>query len=1088
MRGATYVALALLLAGALAATAQEVTVCEGGSCDFEPDELNQAIASALASGGEGTVVLFAPRSATSVIPPGAPGSCAEIEPAATIAARYTLENSLILSDGDNLTIRVEDCEAAKQRPYSIVIESDTRDTTVDINGTPTTVTQHVISGPMFTLSNDASLKLEGVTLNGYTPTVTDPGSGGPSMGVSLQSNDEDAAGVSLSMNRTLVKNFSGAGISQSSDKASTVVGNSVFSQNDDGITISEGSLTAAFCTMIQNSGDGIAIDKGGSGIIIGSLLFENGGAGIRVVSAQGKTSRAINCLSKDNGTDYAGSALTNVQPSNEPVTLAIPSLFPGDVDVGILGDGVLQGSLPISLNEFTTRDIEYDVRGQFRQIGADQEGSGSGLGLVWTDTVYSVTGGNGVGYDYPPDERLYIGAGSTVEVTLFGDSEFTNADEIIVVPEVIWRGGASGLTPTDSIVLKTTAADAGEGFLRGTFSVSDRVNGLPMDGLLRVYLRKVDITLDAVGPGLASPLLESLVTDRAIANATDKVLIDTVPPALVADDDPASTAPPINAAALLASAPGDDATDETVAPVPPGWGALASNAYTLPSGTPAAVNSGSVTGGGTAPRVFLNPADGENLNFGVVAYFRDLPPTDAEGNPYPVTTAGFDEALRAAQADALANLGNATATDIRANGNLGVNAVVALNLGGGSDFDGTEEATLSVSPFAGATAGLQANWGFTSLPNYSDDNGYNQGYWQATFAPQAIDRAYNETANVKQAQLWWLTPTAAAITTTRYQGDVQATPSYHVALERGEDPGTTAETQPSVPIYSARLWAAEGTDPDTCSWTAIDGGATSSAAASSAGDTALEAAINLRQWRASGDFSLDSAAVLSDPRLRGRYLMLTVFGGDEAGNVQYQGTGNQIGSRFQLNGLVDYDWWYNPGAVSAVGSEAAIQFWYDRSLDGLIDPGEELLGSGPEVPRWPAAAVPVPPVLKGRVNVSYTAPNDPSEPFPTGDEAQVKAVLYADGVLVDDQFSVTLTSSGTLSFLVPDELGQGITLGDYSDLRGGTAKRVQYKVVVTVVSHVIGVTETMTSSLVFTVVPPGEVSTEEQPIKTFERQ
>jgi hypothetical protein len=586
-----------------------------------------------------------------------------------------------------------------------------------------------------------------------------------------------------------------------------------------------------------------------------------------------------------------------------------------------------------------------------------------------------------------------------------------------------------------------------------------------------------------------------LVTTQALFNADARVLLDTVPPKMVYVDSLGVEYLEFSADRLLASANGDDGTDDLFAPFPNLWGP-AQPASVLTSQTP--VNSGLVGGtAGGVPQVFLNPQNDTStpFDFTVRVQFRDLLPGEAEGNPRPVTTSGFAQELLDAQ---FAVPVDTSPGSVLNSVQLGANAVAVLQGAlSNSNLRATDRVDFGATILSDT---LTATWAFSLLPtvgNFTDSTtGYATGYWRTPIQPVAVDRACNQTPSGPAAIVWWMPPVPALVTPRLTGGTVEA-PSFSVSLARSGNVPTDAS--PSDPLYSARLWVANGVDARNTDWTAFDGGITNPSDPSLTGDLARQEAVAMRTWRPTGTF-MPSATLLSDPRLLDRLLLLTVYGADEAGNAQPQGFGTQLLNITTALGyselgqpqqnFIDYAYWLNPGTTDSLSSEVSATFFWDNNGNGLLDRGDIALGSGPELPQPPVDYIDNSPVLKGILNINFRSP--------IASDTDIKTELYEEGVKVGENLPYGATVlSNPLRLTIPLDLQYGL-LGDpryYVAETKAQARRVNYTVVVQVTYRkdegdgtFTETTELTKSTIAFTVVPPGDVATEEQPIKTFERQ
>lgn len=192
--------------------------------------------------------------------------------------------------------------------------------------------------------------------------------------------------------------------------------------------------------------------------------------------------------------------------------------------------------------------------------------------------------------------------------------------------------------------------------------------------------------------------------------------------------------------------------------------------------------------------------------------------------------------------------------------------------------------------------------------------------------PQAKDRAGNESKQPAFAmKIWWF-QNARAEFSVGPQGVVIRKPRFEWRMAR---PFTFAadEIFPCFPIARYKLWKA------------VDAGLP-------AAQTRWEALGGWSPWTRTS-IELDSAELYqlqNDPGLQGQMILISIIGGDEAGNLQLPGIadGATLNSLADLESAgVDYRWWINGDsrAQTSIETDAKVNLYWRNGTSKVRDFG-----------------------------------------------------------------------------------------------------------------------------------------------------
>ncbi|MFP4500039.1 MAG: right-handed parallel beta-helix repeat-containing protein [Candidatus Hydrogenedentota bacterium] len=907
----------------------------------------------------------------------------------------------------------------------------------------------------FQLSPNSRLTLEGFTLRGVG-----------AQNAVLGFNDSQ-----LIMDRVLVRGFTAHGIDLNG--STLVAANSIFAFNGEaGLRLGGGASYIGQCTMLFNTGPGIQLDAGNHRLY-GSLLVFNSGLGID--AANGVSGRAVSNLSGavyNGGEDETSPDFDiedEVDAETTGVVFAANALFPGDLAVAVPArDALMEALANVSvLARFGTYDFEREPRRRPRtQVGADYQTGVGALDLLWTYTDYEVDVNYSVNYVTDP-ETFYIGQGATLTVNIYGEAANNPGTDVQLVPEAAWQASI----PAEPVAELAIVND-GDGLGHVTLPVSaTKVGGQVIDGRMRVYL-------DVPGePLLGKGAYER--DDKVTASAlerSDRAVIDTTPPVLTVNGSPVtgdatlSNAVAMNGLQGEASAPGISLCA--------GEGFWPSGSDDLPMNNAALRRA---AGGERNPQVFLNstgatvdPLDTlQDLSFRVEVEFTDYAPEDAP----EVEVAGFPD-----YADAELSTGD-TAGDVLTDNTFNTADTIARRTRPhwadpfSGDLFPDDRVALAVLPGQVEGFSIRPAWTLSDLVPADRINNDN---WMTEMLPVAVDRAFNKSSaqDYKSTGIWWLPPSPAEITSPKNNGAVAEAPSFTFGLDRPTP--APSGVSPADPAYSVRLWAE---DP-AGGWEAIDD-----------------------RWSCysrDGQFRVPEA-VYSDQEYENRFLMITVAGVDEAGNVQPAPQGEGLNGFADLaydtgsiDLSIDYDFWFNPGLAPTLETRVIGEFFYDRPPryrdEPRIGPEDVPIGSGPQVPF--SAADPI----LARFTIAYQSATP---------GAVVRWHMLRDGVQVPEPTDVPPLPAAHFEQTGPNgivvvELPYdywGRALGDDAQGRPEEVppRAVDYRFVATVISVAdptapmlpqipFGTPDPSPAVKAFTVYPPGEAPGEEQPVKFFERR
>ncbi len=534
----------------------------------------------------------------------------------------------------------------------------------------------------------------------------------------------------------------------------------------------------------------------------------------------------------------------------------------------------------------------------------------------------------------------------------------------------------------------------------GTFvSVTDAYDvdhRVCMDGLASVYVYVGGVF---VGPGINEDLIDASLR----ADGGMNFIIDTTPPQIVIGEPSG----PIPAYSFITdhNSGGGDTIDCGM----PAWRGQLPVPYS---------NATFVSPGTEGPQVFFRTPGA--LNFTFTMTFIDPDPVDAAtGEAVDVEHAGF-----------CGNTAGLPVLDTTRNDAAGVADVLAgySRAAAGADLEADIPEDVPYLPgtahwvnvggsggFAGADARMKltlndvwdqmiVNW---EVDNLSFDAAGTSWHRSATF--DVVDLAGNQAATDK-FQFWWMQDPHATLLSGP-AGQTIADPEFTWDLYRdgGEVP---ASADPCKPLASIRLWTAPGNDPPlpTTSWTAI-----------SDWSCWWDSKTINSLWDMGGGISLGAKLV----PIPDRWVLLTILGADEAGNLQ---SDSGLGTSTTMAQLavkdIEYMYWRTVGANIALDTTLNAQFWYniipkniypeypcqpvpnnDESLRTRSQ-GETSFGSATRIPLVPAD------VCDQRIEAEFTITPGLSDSVLAA-VANNPQALYAQWELYEDS---RLVASGRVEF------------------------------------------------------------------------
>ena len=623
-----------------------------------------------------------------------------------------------------------------------------------------------------------------------------------------------------------------------------------------------------------------------------------------------------------------------------------------------------------------------DFEGDFRSgsdglmAGADEIGGGTGGDLPrWVSCTVS------------PNPA---GKNSAVTITIETLNINLNGGAVILVPEEP-VAGVQGMVdnPAHIVVLPlSNVTDPNRARISisftSPFTYRSALNTpVCTDGLNQIYLR--DSGGNLYGPGRNEDAIEPQVRTNW------RFLVDTLPPELVVL--------PGNGNAQAGSPRISGSTDNVLAAEGPGgW-----PPQVLPM--PASYGIIDIVGSQATPdttakdrHVFLNAPPGQPLEVTVEARFTDPRPQNTLGQQFNLlTVSGF---------------GN-TSIDVA---NVPINSYAEYATGSARARLSTDSTGLASS--YRTTPGSVTGESVTVIWNCVFDE--SEGL-KLVAQPQVKDLAGNESKKPAYAlKVWWLQNARAAFTVGP-QGVSIRKPRFEWRMDRPFN-FAADEIFPCYPIARYKLWAA------------VDAGV-------AATQTRWRALSGWSPW-IRGPIELDTSELnllQLDPELQGRMILITITGGDEAGNIQPAGLadGATLTSVADLEGSgVAYRWWINGESrtQTSIDTNASISlFWHDGN--NVI----RQFGAARRVPAPPAdkgllvdAKVELMAIMPTRaVNIDSTAALSQVvihwTLFRDGQPIKPDTELFTDTVSVSRDGKVTFRLSEVLRSLAQST---GLTLAD----------------------------------------------------------